>query len=52
MRLGERASSLSTARDGKLHQQLGCYYCDDIVAPADVIPQPLFPLPTVLMYII
>ncbi len=36
MRHGARASSLSTGRDGKAHQKLGCYYCNDIVAPADV----------------
>lgn len=36
MRHGARASSLSTGHDGKPHQKLGCYYCNDIVAPADV----------------
>jgi hypothetical protein len=36
MRHGARASSLSTGTDGKPHQRLGCYYCNDIVAPADV----------------
>lgn len=35
MRHGARASSLSTGADGKPHQKLGCYYCNDIVAPAD-----------------
>ncbi|KAF9565773.1 E1-like protein-activating [Agrocybe pediades] len=35
MRHGARASSLSTGKDGKPHQRLGCYYCNDIVAPAD-----------------
>jgi len=36
MRHGVRVSSLSTGTDGKPHQKLGCYYCNDIVAPADV----------------
>jgi len=35
MRHGARASYLSTAHDGKPHQKLGCYYCNDIVAPGD-----------------
>ncbi|KAF8967023.1 hypothetical protein BDZ97DRAFT_1804814 [Flammula alnicola] len=35
MRHGARTSSLSTGADGKPHQRLGCYYCNDIVAPAD-----------------
>ncbi|KAH9480647.1 Ubiquitin-like modifier-activating enzyme ATG7 [Psilocybe cubensis] len=35
MRHGARASSLSIGKDGKPHQKLGCYYCNDIVAPAD-----------------
>ncbi|KAF8885690.1 hypothetical protein CPB84DRAFT_1850295 [Gymnopilus junonius] len=35
MRHGARVSSLSTGKDGKPHQKLGCYYCNDIVAPAD-----------------
>ncbi|KAJ3514137.1 hypothetical protein NLJ89_g2546 [Agrocybe chaxingu] len=35
MRHGARVSSLSTGPDGKPHQKLGCYYCNDIVAPAD-----------------
>jgi len=36
MRHGARVSSLSTGHEGKPHQKLGCYYCNDIVAPADV----------------
>ncbi|KAF5314895.1 hypothetical protein D9619_006968 [Psilocybe cf. subviscida] len=35
MRHGARASSLATGHNGKPHQKLGCYYCNDIVAPAD-----------------
>ncbi|KAF8804022.1 E1-like protein-activating [Phlegmacium glaucopus] len=35
MRHGARASTLSTGHNGKPHQKLGCYYCNDIVAPAD-----------------
>ncbi|KJA17472.1 hypothetical protein HYPSUDRAFT_46420 [Hypholoma sublateritium FD-334 SS-4] len=35
MRHGARVSSLSTGANGKPHQKLGCYYCNDIVAPAD-----------------
>ncbi|PPQ66819.1 hypothetical protein CVT24_008678 [Panaeolus cyanescens] len=35
MRHGARASSLGEAKDGKKHQALGCYYCNDVVAPAD-----------------
>ncbi|PPQ82174.1 hypothetical protein CVT26_008804 [Gymnopilus dilepis] len=35
MRHGARTSSLSKGKDGKPHQRLGCYYCNDIVAPAD-----------------
>ncbi|KDR82941.1 hypothetical protein GALMADRAFT_238629 [Galerina marginata CBS 339.88] len=35
MRHGARVSSLSTGADGKPHQKLGCYFCNDIVAPAD-----------------
>ncbi|CAA7262945.1 unnamed protein product [Cyclocybe aegerita] len=35
MRHGARASSLTTGHNGKPHQKLGCYYCNDIVAPAD-----------------
>jgi len=35
MRHGARASTLSTGHNGKPHQQLGCYYCNDIVAPTD-----------------
>jgi len=40
MHHGARASSLSTGHNGKPHQKLGCYYCNDIVVPADVSPQP------------
>ena len=36
MRHGARVSSLSTGHNGKSHQKLGCYYCNDIVAPTDV----------------
>ncbi|KAF8154668.1 hypothetical protein B0H34DRAFT_783781 [Crassisporium funariophilum] len=35
MRHGARASSLGTGHNGQPHQKLGCYYCNDIVAPAD-----------------
>lgn len=41
MRHGARAASASASRPNA--QRLGCYYCNDIVAPADVRRSLLFP---------
>ena len=38
MRHGARPKEGSVSDSGSLGKHLGCYYCNDVVAPADVSP--------------